>query len=530
MRAGGMSVWQFLRPGLLVALLLGVFDGRRSSTRWRRPAATAAESLFAEAFGKESNLLALQLGGSWLRQDGADGQSVISAALASNRGLTLTGVTVFVFDREGHFVERVDGGPRRPARGYLGDPAMPGSSRLGREPEKFDTYLLVHIPYTGPRARMRSARVFSVSFWELPGLIEVAEKAKLSIRSAAHPVRGAAVPPAAVRGDGPFGGNCVVAVIPLWGHPDYGHRQEWWGVSASFLLSEVSRQIGVAGLGASVGGDLVARGPRHCCLGYGAVAPGGWLSDASTRTPQEGCGSSRVPCRRRKAAGRVRLAVFACSCCAASSLGARRAHAQDPSIARAERPEVDVRSPSRQHVRPVAQHRQVAAALSAGRRARSTTPGGNRVIARGNVEIYYNNYILTADEVVYDQSRQHADGRRQRRAQGAQRQHRPRRPLHADRRFPRRLRAVAVSIVATRRHAHHRRARDAPRRQHTEFTNGRFTPCKSDDGMPPLVVHQRRDASSTISRPRPSPTRMRSSRCSACRSSTCPTSSTPIRR
>ena len=28
---------------------------------------------------------------------------------------------------------------------------------------------------------------------------------------------------------------------------------------------------------------------------------------------------------------------------------------------------------------------------------------GNRVIARGNVEIYYNNYILTADEVVYDQ-------------------------------------------------------------------------------------------------------------------------------
>ena len=30
--------------------------------------------------------------------------------------------------------------------------------------------------------------------------------------------------------------------------------------------------------------------------------------------------------------------------------------------------------------------------------------GGNRVIARGNVEIYYNNYILTADQVVYDQS------------------------------------------------------------------------------------------------------------------------------
>ena len=28
---------------------------------------------------------------------------------------------------------------------------------------------------------------------------------------------------------------------------------------------------------------------------------------------------------------------------------------------------------------------------------------GNRVTARGNVEIYYNNYILTADEIIYDQ-------------------------------------------------------------------------------------------------------------------------------
>ena len=28
----------------------------------------------------------------------------------------------------------------------------------------------------------------------------------------------------------------------------------------------------------------------------------------------------------------------------------------------------------------------------------------NRVIAEGNVEIYYNNYILTADKVIYDQS------------------------------------------------------------------------------------------------------------------------------
>ena len=32
------------------------------------------------------------------------------------------------------------------------------------------------------------------------------------------------------------------------------------------------------------------------------------------------------------------------------------------------------------------------------------TPKGQKVIARGNVEVYYNNNVLTADQVTYDQS------------------------------------------------------------------------------------------------------------------------------
>ena len=107
MRAGGMSVWQFLRPGILVAFRRRADGDRFQPAGGRR--ADRAESLFAEAFGKESNLLRSTSGSSWLRQNGADGQSVISAALATNRGLTLHGVTVFIFDNEGHFVERVDG-------------------------------------------------------------------------------------------------------------------------------------------------------------------------------------------------------------------------------------------------------------------------------------------------------------------------------------------------------------------------------------------------------------------------------------
>ena len=107
MRAGGMSVWQFLRPGLTVSLLLGIF----AVTVYNPLAAAArseAERLLAEAFGREASLLATSGEGSWLRQDGADGQSVMSARAVADQGLSLTGVIVFQFDPQGRFVERID--------------------------------------------------------------------------------------------------------------------------------------------------------------------------------------------------------------------------------------------------------------------------------------------------------------------------------------------------------------------------------------------------------------------------------------
>jgi lipopolysaccharide export system permease protein len=244
MRAGGMSVWQFLRPGILVAILLGlltatVFNPLAAAGR------TAAESLFAEAFGKESNLLSSHSGASWLRQDGADGQSVISAALASNRGLTLTGVTAFVFSPEGHFVERVDGA-RADLRDGFWEIRDAWVVRMGREPEKFNTYLLSTY-LTPERVTDALGSLFSVSFWELPALIEVAEKAKLSSNRLriqyealiSRPLLCAAmVLLAATVSLGSFraGGIQTMVIAGLVG--GFGF----------FLLSEVSRQIGVAGL------------------------------------------------------------------------------------------------------------------------------------------------------------------------------------------------------------------------------------------------------------------------------------------
>jgi lipopolysaccharide export system permease protein len=177
MRAGGMSAWQFLWPGMMVAAFLGAF-----AVVGYNPLAAAAraegERMFAEAFGRESNLLRNDSGGSWLRQDGADGQSVISAVAASNRGLTLTGVTVFVFDAQGKFTERVDANRAELKEGFwrVQDAWV---SRVGVEAERFDTYLLSTY-LTPERVSDALGTLISVSFWDLPGLIEVAEKAKLS--------------------------------------------------------------------------------------------------------------------------------------------------------------------------------------------------------------------------------------------------------------------------------------------------------------------------------------------------------------
>jgi LPS-assembly protein len=111
--------------------------------------------------------------------------------------------------------------------------------------------------------------------------------------------------------------------------------------------------------------------------------------------------------------------------------------------------------------------------------------GGNKVIARGNVEIYYNNYILTADQVVYDQSANTltAVGNVVLKEPNGNIVRADRYTLTDDFRdgFVSQLSIVAADD--TRIAAEHATRRGG---NTTVFTNGRFTPCKTTDGMPPL--------------------------------------------
>jgi len=110
---------------------------------------------------------------------------------------------------------------------------------------------------------------------------------------------------------------------------------------------------------------------------------------------------------------------------------------------------------------------------------------GNRVIARGNVEIFFDNDILTADEVVYDQSANTltAAGNVILKDANGNVIRADRYTLTDDFRdgFIQQLSAVARDDTRIA-------AEEAVRRDGniTYFKNGKFSPCKSEAGMPPL--------------------------------------------
>lgn len=242
-RAAGMSVWQFLTPGLLVALVLGIL-----AVVFYNPMAayarTEAERLFSEAFGREANFLRTGAG-SWLRQDGADGSSVINAGGVADGGLKLFAVNVIQYDKEGRFVEQIEAERATLLEGYwrLEKVIVAGA---GREPERFDSYL-ISTYLTPERLQDALGTVISVSFWELPGLIAAAEQSGLS----AAPYR--------IQYElllsRPLLLICMVllaATVSLRSFRSGGIQTMvitgMIGGFGFFLLAEISRQVGVAGL------------------------------------------------------------------------------------------------------------------------------------------------------------------------------------------------------------------------------------------------------------------------------------------
>jgi lipopolysaccharide export system permease protein len=176
-RASGISVWQFLFPPLLIAFLVGVasvaiFNPVSAEMKLR------AERIEARLFGSGGSSSDKTV---WFRQRSVDGQAIIHAMQASDAGVHLTGLTAYLYDSDGHFVERVEA-----ERAAL----LPGAWELeaGRtitaldDPQEFGTYMLA--TNLSPDEVTRSfSSADSVPFWSLPKVRDQTESAGLDATS-----------------------------------------------------------------------------------------------------------------------------------------------------------------------------------------------------------------------------------------------------------------------------------------------------------------------------------------------------------
>ncbi|MEP3276108.1 MAG: LPS export ABC transporter permease LptG [Stappiaceae bacterium] len=175
-RAAGISVWQFCGPALVLALLVGGV-----AITLYNPLAVYMKQLSEDTgsslFGTGGTRLLAKEQEIWLRQDGANGETVLYATSAEQGGIVLFDVSVLQFDRNGIFEERIEAD-----RAELQDGHWLLSNATAYEmdarPQKLDTYE-VSTFLSPTEVRERIADPESISFWELPKFVELAHRAGL---------------------------------------------------------------------------------------------------------------------------------------------------------------------------------------------------------------------------------------------------------------------------------------------------------------------------------------------------------------
>jgi lipopolysaccharide export system permease protein len=171
-RAAGVSAWQFIAPALASSILLGTL----ATVAYNPMSANLSElskRMEAELFGNAPGGGVQDASGFWLNQVNSDGQVIINAARSERQGVRLTGLTLFRFDTNYQFKERIEA---REATLEDGEWLFKSVRRfsLDSPPVEQDSWVL---PTTLTPAQVRNS--FStpetVSFWQLPTYIRSSE-------------------------------------------------------------------------------------------------------------------------------------------------------------------------------------------------------------------------------------------------------------------------------------------------------------------------------------------------------------------
>ncbi|MES2193039.1 MAG: LPS export ABC transporter permease LptG [Pseudomonadota bacterium] len=171
-RAAGVSAWQFIAPALASAIALGFL----ATVAYNPMSANLRElskRMEAEMFGSASGGGIQDASGFWLNQVASDGQWIINAARSEQQGVRLTGLTVFRFDTDFQFKERIEA---REATLEEGRWAFKGARRfsLNAPPVDQDSFFIA-TSLSPAQVRNSFSTPETVSFWQLPSYIRSSE-------------------------------------------------------------------------------------------------------------------------------------------------------------------------------------------------------------------------------------------------------------------------------------------------------------------------------------------------------------------
>jgi lipopolysaccharide export system permease protein len=171
-RAAGVSAWQFIAPALASALMLGLF----ATIGYNPMSANLREHskrMEAELFGSAPGGGVQDASGFWINQVNAEGQVIINAARSEQQGVRLTGLTLFRFDTNYRFKERIEA---REATLEEGRWVFKSARRysLDAPPVEQDRFELA-TSLTPTQVRNSFSTPETVSFWQLPSYIRSSE-------------------------------------------------------------------------------------------------------------------------------------------------------------------------------------------------------------------------------------------------------------------------------------------------------------------------------------------------------------------
>ena len=171
-RAAGVSAWQFIAPALAAALVMGVL----ATVAYNPMSANLRElskRMEAELFGNAPGGGVQDAAGFWINQVNTDGQAIINAARSEQQGGRLTGLTVFRFDNDNQFKERIEAQQAVLEEGQWLFKSVRRYT-LNGPPVAQDSWTLA-TTLTAAQVRNSFSTPETVSFWQLPGYIRSSE-------------------------------------------------------------------------------------------------------------------------------------------------------------------------------------------------------------------------------------------------------------------------------------------------------------------------------------------------------------------